>query len=100
MERILLGPLEDLIVGRRPAGHGGNSDSDSGGRGGNGDRISRGSCRGTALKTKKMAPLGGGGMRARVRYEIHLPDLSLIDRGKSQTLLEGTFLPTLHDHVI
>ena len=49
---------------------------------------------------------GGGGVGARsaarvqVRYDAHLPTLSLWDRGKVRTILAGTVLPTVHGHIV
>ena len=35
-----------------------------------------------------------------VRYDAHLPDLSLWDGENSRSILAGTVLPTLHSDVI
>ena len=39
-------------------------------------------------------------MRVQVRYNTHLPALSLRGGDNWRTLLTGMVLPTLHDHVI
>ena len=41
-----------------------------------------------------------GEARVRVKYDAHLPVLSLRYRENSQTIVSGNLLPTLHSHVL
>ena len=42
----------------------------------------------------------GGPEQVRVRYDVHLPSLSLRDGENSRSNLVGAFLPTPHSHVL
>ena len=76
---LLPDTLEYLVSERRGGGgSGGSSGGDSGGGGTEGD---------------------GGAARVRVRYEVHLPALSLRYRKIPRTFLEGTVLLKVHGHV-
>ena len=48
-------------------------------------------------KSQKVGSYWGYAM-VRVRYDAHLPAMSLQDREKSRNLLEAMFLSTLHGH--
>ena len=74
----------DLLAGRRPSNINGKR-SDGGG--------------GMASKNSKVGA-SGGVARVRVRYNTHLPALSVRERDKSQTLLASTVSPTRYIHVI
>ena len=45
-----------------------------------------------------MADTGGSAL-VKVRYDTHLPSLSLWDRENLRSILAGAILPTLHGHV-
>ena len=51
-------------------------------------------------KTSPKVVTTGGSARVKVRYDAHLPSLSLQDEEKLQYILEGEVIPTLHDHVL
>ena len=85
---ILHASLADLVAGRRPAG---GSAPKGGGDGGGG------------VQSKKTLPMmadTGGSARVMVRYDAHLPSLSLRDRENSRSILTGAVLPTLRGHVL
>ena len=42
----------------------------------------------------------GGFTRVMVRYGVHLPSLSFLDRENSRYIMMGAVLPTLHSHVV
>ena len=86
----------DILAGRRTAGSGGvGGDGRSSGVDGG---IGLGGSS-TALKSQKFGA-SRGSTRVRVRYDTHLPALSLQDRENLRTLLVGAFVPTLHSHVL
>ena len=94
MGPILLGPLEDLLAGWRPAGSGGNNGGGSSGGGGKG---------GGKSGRKGSSGFGGGGGfggGVQLSYDAHLPALSLRDGEDSRNLLAGMVLPTLYVHII
>ena len=62
---ILPAPLADLVAGRRPAG----GSAPKGGGGGDGGGVSK--------KPLPMVAATGGSAQVRVRYDAHLPSLSL-----------------------
>ena len=71
------------------------------GRGGGGSGSSGGcGSGGSATAKKRKSSTTGVDMRVRVRYDAHLPALSLWDRENSCSILEGTVLPTLHGAVL
>ena len=90
---ILPAALADLVSGTRPAG----GSAPKGGGGGGGD-SSGGS--GVHKKYVPMVEASGGSTRVRVRYDAHLPSLSLRDGEKTRSILMGAVLPTLHGHVL
>ena len=102
---ILPMPLAGLASGRRggdSSGSGGSrkvgkGDVHSGGGGGRYGGKGGGADRGGASG-------GGGGSgstaRVRVRYDAHLPALSLQDGEKLRTILAGTAPPTVKGHVL
>ena len=99
---ILLAALADLVAGRQPAGGsapkggGGGSGGSNGGGGGSG-----GSGGGHKIKNSQpMVAASGGSTRVRVRYDAHLPSLSLRDGDQTWSILTGAVLPTLHGHVL
>ena len=100
MGLVLTVLLADLLAGRRAAGNsgagsdGGRCGFRGGGPSGNGFRGD-----GDNGKPKSKVRAAGGGARLGAQYNKHLPDVSLLDRENSRTLLVGTFLPTLHGHV-
>ena len=47
-----------------------------------------------------MVAASGGLERVRVRYDAHLPSLSLWDGEQTRSILTGAVLPTLRGHVI
>ena len=102
---ILPAALADLVSGRRPAGGsaqkgGGGGGSGSGGSDGGG---SGGGGGGGAQKQKTSQPMVaalGGSTQVRVRYDAHLPSLSLRDGEQTRLILTGAVLPTLHCHVL
>ena len=47
-----------------------------------------------------MVAASGGSTRVRVRYDAHLPSLSLWDGEKTRSILSGAVLPTLNGHVL
>ena len=83
---ILPATLADLVSGRRPAG---GSAAKGGGGGGGGHK-----------KAQLMVAASGGSTRVRVRYDAHLPSLSLRDGEQTRLILTGAVLPTLHGHVL
>ena len=80
MVLILLGPLMDILEGRRATG----GNVSRGGDGGDKKRYKVGATRGA---------------RVRVQYNAHIPTLLFRDGNNSWTLLAGTVLPTLHGYV-
>ena len=56
-----------------------------------------------AASKKKSVPMvaaSGGSTRVRVRYDAHLPSLSLRDGEQTRLILTGAVLPTLRGHVL
>ena len=89
---ILPEPLADLIAGQRALG--GNIRSVGDPCGG-----TRSVCSGGKPKKYRVgAAAGAAGVR--VRYDAHLPALSLWERENSRTLLEGKVLTTVHGHIL
>ena len=97
---ILPAVLADLVTERRSAGGsapkggvvlgGGSSGSGGGGSGG-------------VQKLKQTLPMvaaSGGSARVMVRYDVHLPSLSLRDREQTRLILTGAVLPTLRGHIL
>ena len=79
---ILLAALTDLVAGRRPAGGSAPKEGGSGGDGSGGGGSSSDSGGGGGRKLKQTLPMvsaSGGSARVRVRYDAHLPSLSLQD---------------------
>ena len=93
---ILPDALADLVAGRRPAG--GSAPKGGGGSGSSGSGSGSG-----VHKTKNYVPMvaaSGGSTRVRVRYDAHLPSLSLRDGEQTRSILTGAVLPTLLGHVL
>ena len=83
--------LGDLVSRASGRGDGGSSGSDGGEDGGGG---------GGATATTRKSSTTGGGVRLQVRYDAHLPALSLRDGENSCSILAGTVLPALQGTVI
>ena len=83
MGPLLLSSLADLVNGIY---------------GGGGDRSSREKGGGAGQIRDRM--VSGGVTRVGVRYEAHLPALSLRDGEKPHTIIAGAFLPAVQGHVI
>ena len=111
---LLLSTLAELVSGRRggvggSSGGGGNSNINSesliigvgsGGSGGDGGSGSEGKSGGAGWRgASEGTGVARGALRVRVRYEEHLPILSLRDRENSHIILAGTVLPTVQGHV-
>ena len=103
---ILSSSLEDLVsrANGRVGGGGDESSGGGGGRsnGGGGSDSSGGNCGsgGGATATKRKSSSTRGDVRVQVRYNSHLPALSLQYRGSTCLILVGTVLPTLHSAVL
>ena len=91
---ILPVSMADLVVGRRSSDGGGPKTSSGSSKGG--DCESGG---GNKKPSPKVAATGGPA-RVRVRYNAHLPSLSLRGGENSRYILAGAVLPTLHGHVL
>ena len=85
---ILLVSLADLVTGRLPVG-GSAPKGCGGGGGGSGNK-----------KTLPKVAATGGTAQVKVRYDAHLPSLSLHGGLNSCFILTRAVLPTLHGHVI
>ena len=75
--------LRDLVSRSRGRGGGGGDGGDGG-----------------ATSEKRKASTMRGDARVRMRYDAHLPTLSLRDRENSRSILVGTVLPTLQGAVL
>ena len=110
MRPLLQTTLVELI-NRRHGNCGGSGGGSSGNVSGGGGGI-RGGCsgdsgvnggrgRGRGLGGAGIRTGGsGGGVRVWVRYEVHLPALSLQEREKSRTILSGTVLLMVQGKVL
>ena len=54
----------------------------------------------TKMEERVEAQVSGSTARVRVRYDAHLPALSLRDVKKLRDILSGTVIPTVQGHVI
>ena len=88
---ILPAALADLVAGRRPTGGSTPKGGGGGGSGGGGHKIKN---------SQPMVAASGGSTRVRVRYDTHLPSLSLRDGEQTRLILTGAVLSTLCVHVI
>ena len=93
-------PPVDLgeLASRASSRGGGNGSSDSGGGGGGFGRYRGGGAGATATNGKSSTT--GEDARMRVRYDAHLPTLSLGEGENSRSILAGTVLLTLHGDVL
>ena len=88
---ILPDPLADLVAGRRPAG--GSALKGGGGGGGSGSGTQK------QKISQPIVAASGGLTRVRVRYDAHLPSLSLWDGEQTRSILTGAVLPAHPAHV-
>ena len=105
---LALGALVSRANWRGGSGGGGGGSSSSGsgsgnngggsGDGGSSDGNRGGSGGATANKRKSSSTVGDA--RVRVRYNSHLPDLSLQDGESTRSILVVMVLPTLHGAVL
>ena len=114
MGPILPVPLEDLVSGRHDGGGSGGGGISGGGNGvdvkGYGHSSGRGSVGGGGYGERGGgagwggAGTGGGGdgstRRVRVRYDAHMPTLSLRVGLIFNTILSGEILPTVQGHIL
>ena len=95
-----LGDLVSRASGRGGGGSGGRSSGGDGGSGGGVDGGGgNGGGGGGATANKRKSSATGGDARVLVRYDSHLPALSLRDGESTRSILAGTVLPTLHGAV-
>ena len=91
---ILPASVANLVIGKRPAG----GSAPKGGGGGSGGGGGGGGV--STNKTLPMVAATGGSTQVRVRYDAHLPSVSLWDGEKTRSILTGAVLPTLRGHVL